>query len=73
VPAEISLPQWGPGLAALLMLVLFRKDGHKIIFHAKGTPALRYLSAALIPAGAALVLCGSFFAAHPACAGVPHL
>ena len=73
LPAEISLPQWGPGLAALLMLVLFRKDGHKITVHAKGTPALRYLSAALIPAGAALVLCGSFFAAHPACAGVPHL
>jgi len=56
VPAEISLPQWGPGLAALLMLVLFRKDGHKITFHAKDTPALRYLNAALIPAGAALVL-----------------
>jgi membrane protease YdiL (CAAX protease family) len=56
VPAEISLPQWGPGLAALLMLVLFRKDEHKIIVHAKNTPALRYLTAALIPAGAALVL-----------------
>jgi len=56
VPAEISLPQWGPGVAALLMLVLFCKDGHKITFHAKDTPALRYLNAALIPAGAALVL-----------------
>jgi membrane protease YdiL (CAAX protease family) len=56
VPAEISLPQWGPGLAALLMLILFRKDGHKIIVHAKDKPALRYLAAALIPAGAALVL-----------------
>ncbi len=56
VPAEISLPQWGPGLAALLMLVLFRKDGHKITVHTQETPALRYLAAALIPAGAALVL-----------------
>ncbi len=56
LPAEISLPQWGPGLAALLMLVLFRKDGHKIIVHAQQTPALRYLTAALIPVGAALVL-----------------
>jgi membrane protease YdiL (CAAX protease family) len=56
LPAEISLPQWGPGLAALLMLVLFRKDGHKITVHAQETPALRYLTAALIPVGAALVL-----------------
>jgi membrane protease YdiL (CAAX protease family) len=68
LPAEISLPQWGPGLAALLMLVLFRKDGHKITVHAKGTPALRCLTAALIPVGAALVLrlAASFLSIPPA-------
>lgn len=27
IPTTFILPQWGPGLAALLMLVLFRKDG----------------------------------------------
>ena len=27
IPTTFILPQWGPGLAALLMLLLFRKDG----------------------------------------------
>lgn len=57
LPPEIGLAQWGPGIAALLMLAIFRKDGFKITFHAKGTSFLRYLSAALIPLGAALVVC----------------
>lgn len=56
LPPEIALAQWGPGIAALLMLVLFRKDGHKITFFSKGTPALRYLYAALIPVGVGLVI-----------------
>lgn len=56
VPAEIGLAQWGPGIAALLMLVIFRKDGFKITFFSKGTPARRYLYAALIPFGVGLVV-----------------
>ena len=56
LPPEVGLAQWGPGLAALAMLLLFRRDGHRITFVSPQTPAIRYLSAALIPAGAALVI-----------------
>ena len=56
LPAEIGLAQWGPGIAALLMLVIFRKDGHKIVFFSKDTPVIRYLFAALIPVGLGLVI-----------------
>ena len=56
LPPSIGLPQWGPGLAALVMLVLFRKDGHKITFFSKATPAMRYVHAALIPVGAGLTI-----------------
>ncbi len=56
VPVEIGLAQWGPGIAALLMLELFRKDGFKITFFAKSTPPLRYLYAALIPLGVGVVV-----------------
>jgi membrane protease YdiL (CAAX protease family) len=56
LPAEISLAQWGPGIAALLMLVIFRKDGFKVTFFSKEAPARRYLFAALIPIGVGLVV-----------------
>jgi len=56
LPPEIGLAQWGPGLAALLMLVIFRKDGFKINFISKDTPILRYVYAALLPLGASLVV-----------------
>lgn len=56
LPPEISLPQWGPGIAALLMLLIFRKDGHKITFYSKDIPDLRYLYTALIPVGVGLVV-----------------
>jgi membrane protease YdiL (CAAX protease family) len=55
LPPEIGLAQWGPGIAALLMLVIFRKDNFKITFFSKDTPPLRYLLAALIPAGVGLL------------------
>ena len=55
LPAEIGLAQWGPGIAGLLMLVIFRKDGHKITFFSKETPLQRYFLAALIPAGLSMV------------------
>lgn len=56
LPPEVGLAQWGPGIAALLMLVLFRKDGHKITFFSKGMPLQKYLFAALIPFGVGLVI-----------------
>ena len=56
LPPEVGLAQWGPGIAALLMLLLFRKDGHKINFFSKGIPTVRYLYAALIPVGVGLVV-----------------
>lgn len=65
------LPQLAPGLAALLMLLIFRKDGHQLTIVAKGTPASRYALAALIPLGGGLVvylLHGLFFGASTAAA-----
>ncbi len=56
LPPQISLAQWGPGIAALLMPVIFRKDSHKTVFFSKYTPALRYLYAALIPLGVGLIV-----------------
>jgi len=53
---DISLPQWGPGIAALLMILIFRKDRHTLVFFSKDTPAARYLAAVSIPAGAALLI-----------------
>lgn len=55
LPPEIGLAQWGPGIAALLMLLIFRKDGFKITFFSKDIPALRYV-AALTPIGVGLVI-----------------
>ena len=56
LPPQIGLAQWGPGIAAFLMLVLFRKDDFKITFFSKNTPFVRYLLAAVIPAGVGLVV-----------------
>jgi membrane protease YdiL (CAAX protease family) len=56
LPPQIGLAQWGPGVAALLMLVIFRKDGFKITFFSRDTPGLRYLYAVLIPVAAGLVV-----------------
>jgi membrane protease YdiL (CAAX protease family) len=56
LPSEVGLAQWGPGIAALLMLVLFRRDGHKITFFTGGIPVSRYLYAALIPVGVSLIV-----------------
>jgi membrane protease YdiL (CAAX protease family) len=56
LPPQIGLPQWGPGAAALLMLVIFRKDGFQITFFSKETPGMRYVYAALIPAVVGLIV-----------------
>ncbi len=49
-PPEIGLPQWAPGIAALVMLLIFRKDNFKLSFFDKTILASRYLSA-LLPLG----------------------
>jgi membrane protease YdiL (CAAX protease family) len=52
----IILAQCGPALAALLMLLIFRKDGLRITFVERRTPAWRYALAFAAPlAGGALV------------------
>lgn len=56
LPPEIGLAQWGPGLAGMLMLLIFRRDGHRITLINKDTPVLRYVLAALIPLGVGLVV-----------------
>ena len=53
---SIILPQWGPGLAALVMLLVFRKDRLRITFFDRHVPASRYLLAALIPIGGAVLI-----------------
>jgi membrane protease YdiL (CAAX protease family) len=52
----LILPQLGPGLAALLMMLLFRKDGHRLTIVGRKTPASRYVLAALIPVGVAVAV-----------------
>jgi membrane protease YdiL (CAAX protease family) len=56
LPPEVGLAQWGPGIAALLMLVFFRKDGHRITFFSNAIPVSRYLYAALIPLGVSVIV-----------------
>jgi membrane protease YdiL (CAAX protease family) len=46
---KIILPQLSPGLAALIMLVLFRKDKVKLTISIKSTQMLKYVGAVGIP------------------------
>ncbi len=67
----VILAQLGPGLAALLMLLIFRKDRFHISFFDRMIPASRYLLALAIPLGGAVVvwlLHRLFFAADGAVA-----
>ena len=52
----IVLAQFGPGLAALVMLMLFRRDHVKITIAFKRVPFLKYLGAILIPIVVSLIL-----------------
>ena len=54
---EIALPQLGPGIAALAMLTLFKRDRTKINLSAKGVGMAKYAFAALLP----LVVSGVVF------------
>lgn len=55
LPPELGLAQWGPGIAGLLMLLIFRRDNHQLSFFHRDTPPLRYLAAAAIPPGVVLI------------------
>lgn len=54
--ANISLPQWGPGIAALLTVLLFRKKVAKPNFALKGWTLREVVMGILIPIGASLVI-----------------
>ncbi|MBE2201287.1 MAG: CPBP family intramembrane metalloprotease [Anaerolinea sp.] len=58
LPTEIGLAQWATGIAALLMLLIFRRDGHKIAFFTPETSMRRYLLVVLIPIGLNLIVAG---------------
>jgi membrane protease YdiL (CAAX protease family) len=52
----IIFPQWGPGLAALAMLLLFKKDAQRLVIQVKAEQWPRYAAALLFPlAGGVLV------------------
>ncbi len=53
---KIVLPQFGPGLAALVVLVLFRRDRVKFALTFKGMPFLKYLGALGLPIVVAALL-----------------
>jgi hypothetical protein len=53
-PEAVILPQWGSGLAALVMLVIFRGDRHWFSVVDRSIPLSRYVVAALVPLGGAL-------------------
>jgi uncharacterized protein len=46
---RITLPQLGPGIAALAMLILFKRDRTSINLSVKGVGVLKYAIAALLP------------------------
>lgn len=48
-PTQISLPQFGPGVAALVMLRLFRKDQVKLTLTLRDIHPLKYLVALVLP------------------------
>ncbi len=56
LPAELGLAQWGPGIAGLLMLLIFRRDGHNMTFIDRDTPAMHYVMAFGIPVLIAAIL-----------------
>lgn len=56
LPPEIGLAQLGPGLAGLFMLVLFRKDGYRIVWWRNPADLRRFMLASLVPLAAAMVL-----------------
>lgn len=48
-PPLTALPQWGPGIAGLLMLLIFRKDDLALNFKLKKIPSKKFWAAFLLP------------------------
>jgi uncharacterized protein len=56
LPGLTFLPQWGPGLAGLItMLIFLKREGVRITFFRAGMPLRRYLWAILLPLGFGLL------------------
>jgi membrane protease YdiL (CAAX protease family) len=53
---KISLPQFGPGFAAIVMIMVFRNDHVKFTVSVKGIPFQKYLGAIAIPIVVSAVL-----------------
>ena len=53
-PEAAILPQWGSGLAALVMRVIFRADRHRFSVVDPSIPLSRYVVVAVVPVGGAL-------------------
>lgn len=53
---QVSLPQFGPGIAALVMLRLFRKDQVKLTVTLKGVHPLKVVAALGIPLAVPVIL-----------------
>jgi membrane protease YdiL (CAAX protease family) len=53
---KIVLPQFGPGLAALVIVMVFRSDNVKFTIAFKGIPFLKYLGAIGIPIVVSIIL-----------------
>jgi hypothetical protein len=50
LPGWTFLPQWGPGIAGLLtMLIFHKKDEVRITFYSRAMPLRRYLWTVLLP------------------------
>jgi membrane protease YdiL (CAAX protease family) len=56
LPGLTFLPQWGPGIAGLITMLIFRRrDGVRITFFSPEMPLRRYLWAFLLPFGYGLL------------------
>jgi membrane protease YdiL (CAAX protease family) len=53
---KIVLPQFGPGIAALIMVIVFRGDNVKLTIAFKEIPFLKYLGAISIPIVVSIIL-----------------
>ncbi|MGF1503592.1 MAG: CPBP family intramembrane glutamic endopeptidase [Anaerolineae bacterium] len=58
LPVEVGVAQWGPGIAALLMLLIFRKDGLRLTLVNPDTPFSRYVLAFAVPLALSAVIYG---------------
>lgn len=65
LPVALGLPQLAPGIAGLLTLLIFRKDGLRISLLRRDIPAARYLAAIGIPFGMGLLIFGVSLAVFP--------